>query len=202
MPDGLEAIASHRLFAIVLAVGLAAAQLACASKPPPPPKPWEIAQNAPSASQLVWTYMPKALTIKLTAAADLNPFEGDNHTILLCVYQLKTPTLFQELARTVGGLTKLLQCENFDPSVADVQRLFITPGEESTQVFDRAEGAVNVALVAGYYQLQPGNSALLDSYPILKSRLHVWSISSVYNPGPLTMNVLLSANSIQRMGLN
>jgi len=174
----------------------------CASKPKPKPMPWEIPQDAKSPDQIKWTYQPKGLTLEITADDNLNPFEGFSHSTLLCIYQLSTPAAFQEMSANVGGLTKLLQCERVDPTTVMAERLFVTPGEKTSHNFDRAEGAAHVGLVAGFYQLEPGSVTLLADFPITERRKHFWSLSHVYNPGTLTLPILLGPDSIQNMGLN
>lgn len=179
---------------------------ACHGYPPPgkktPPKPWEIPQNAASPDQIKWTFLPGGLTMNLKADSDLNLFEGFSHNILLCTYQLSAPAVFQELAANIGGIRKLLECARFDQSVVHVERRFIRPGQESSFVLDRAEGARHVGLVAGYNDLQPGLITALYSFPVVSSRGGMWPWSSdVFNPGALTMDVLLGPNSIQRMGV-
>ncbi|PTN35975.1 type VI secretion system lipoprotein TssJ [Desulfonatronum sp. SC1] len=179
---------------------------ACHGYPPPgkkpPPKPWETLQNAASPDQVKWTYLPGGLTLNLKADKDLNLFEGFSHNILLCTYQMSSPAAFQELAANLGGIRKLLECARFDQSVVHVERRFISPGQESTFVLDRAEGAQHIGLAAGYNDLQPGLVTTLYSFPVVTGRDGWWPWSSdVYNPGTLTMDILLGPNSIQRMGV-
>jgi len=186
-------------FALVLMM-IVGGTVSCASKPPP--KPWQVPQDAKSPDQLKWTYEPKGLTLDITADENLNPFSGFAHTTLLCVYQLSAPAAFQELSGNEGGLVKLLQCDRFDPTAVKAERLFITPGEKTTKVFDRAEGASHVGLVAGFYQLKPGSATVLSGFPVTKTRKHMWSVKHVYNPGTLTLTVLVGPDSIQNQGLN
>ena len=191
-------------YSVGFALGLMAViggTVSCASKPPPP-KPWEIPQDAKSPDQLKWTYEPKGLTLDITADQNLNPFSGFAHSTLLCVYQLSAPAAFQELSSNEGGLLKLLQCDRFDPSAVKTDRLFLTPGEKATKVFDRAEGASHVGLVAGFYELKTGSATVLAAFPVTKTRKHMWSVKHVYNPGTLTLTVLVGPDSIQNQGLN
>jgi type VI secretion system VasD/TssJ family lipoprotein len=179
---------------------------ACHGYPPPgkkpPPKPWETPQNAESPDQVKWTYLPGGLTLNLKADKNLNQFEGFSHNVLLCMYQLTAPAAFQELAANVGGIRKLLACERFDQTVVHVERRFISPGQESTFSLDRAEGAQHVGLVAGFNQLETGLVTTLYTVPVVTGRDGMWPWSSdVYNPGTLTMDILLGSNSIQRMGV-
>lgn len=179
----------------------------CHGYPPPDPnkqpdKPWAVNQNAKSPDQVKWTYLPGGLVLNLTTTPDLNTYEGYTHNVLLCIYQLNAPAAFQELASNAGGILKLLKCTRFDPTVVHVERHFVSPGQKSTLILDRAEGAQYMALVAGFNDLQPGLVTTLYSFPVTTGR-DGWTpwAADVYNPGGLTMNILLGANSIQRMGV-
>ncbi|MFH1019078.1 MAG: type VI secretion lipoprotein TssJ [Pseudomonadota bacterium] len=188
--------------AAVVLLGLAACSSHSSGAKPPPPKPWEVPQNAASPGQVKWAYQPGALTLNLEADKDLNLFEGFSHNVLLCTYQLTEPAPFQELAANPGGIRKLLECARFDPAVVHVERRFISPGQEISLVMDRAEGARHFGMVAGYNTLQPGLATTLYSFPITSTRAGwlPWS-SQIYNPGTLIMNIILGPNSIQRLGV-
>ncbi|MEI6315794.1 MAG: type VI secretion system lipoprotein TssJ, partial [Syntrophus sp. (in: bacteria)] len=98
---------------------------------------------------------PKDIQIHYTAAANLNHYENKAHTILLVIYQLSGLNAFNQQTKTVDGLSKLLQAEKFDNSITGVDQAFIEPGEEKTITLDRYENTQNIAVVAGYYNLQP-----------------------------------------------
>lgn len=197
----LIGIAGGALAAVGL-LGLVACGVHSAGTKPPPPKPWEVPQNAASPEQVKWAYEPGGLTLHLKADPELNLFEGFSHNLVLCMYQLTEPAPFQELAANPGGIRKLLECVRFDPTVVHVERRFISPGQEASLVMDRAEGARHFALVAGYNHLQPGLVTTLYSFPVTASRAGwlPWS-APVYNPERLTMNIILGSNSIQRLGV-
>ncbi len=174
---------------------------ACGGKSAPPPKPYEVPQNADSPQSVKWTYMPGGLTLNYDASADLNTYEGFSHSVLLCIYQLNDPAAFNELAANEGGIHRLLACDRFDKSVVHFERRFVSPGTKATLPMDRAEGAQFVGLAAGYYDLQPGLVTRTWQIP-LKVDQTGWLFwkSDVYNPGTLSMDLLLGPNTIQRMG--
>lgn len=161
----------------------------------------ESQQNAASPEQVQWTYQPNGLTLNLTADANLNPFEGFTHNLLLCVYQLSDPTLFEELSASEGGIEKLLACASLDQGMAEAQRHFISPGESAHLVLARAAGARYVGLVAGYNDLQPGKVTALHPFPVIAHHHGWWPWSKAYAPGNLTLQVLLNSNSIQSTGV-
>jgi type VI secretion system VasD/TssJ family lipoprotein len=185
------------ILAAALVFGLTACQGA-----PQAAKPYAIPQNAPRPDQVKWTYLPGGLILNVKADNELNPFEGFSHNLMLCVYQLSGPDLFQELAAGIGGIRKMLECAPFDPTVVHVARHFIFPGEEAALVMDRAEGARYVGLVAGYNDIQPGMVTTLYAFPVSENSKGWSPWSKVYNPGILTVDILLDTHSIQRIGVD
>ncbi len=95
--------------------------------------------------------------IKLHVKSDLqlNLYQGKPHTLVLCVYQLRDPNTFNQMADEEEGLSKLLDGSRFDNSVSSSKKIVINPGIEVNEVLDRADGAKYVCVVAGYfYELQ------------------------------------------------
>ena len=90
-------------------------------------------------------------------------YEQNAHTLALCVYQLKSPNAFNELAKNQDGLVKLMGCSKIGDTVTSVQRLILQPAELRTVTMDRAEGTQYVGIVAGYYNLTPNKVSKL--YP-------------------------------------
>jgi len=185
------------LFALLCCVALAA----CAGSKPPPPKPYEVPQKAESPQAVKWGYAPRALTLNLNADAELNSHEGFSHNLVLCIFQLSEPSVFEELAANEGGIRKLLACDRFDKSVVHYERRFVNPGSNATLSLDRAEGAQFMGVAAGYYDLQPGLVTRTWQFPLKVDQegMLFWK-SDVYSPGTLTMDLLLGPISIQRMG--
>ena len=96
-------------------------------------------------------FKKEALTIQINADAQLNQFERNAHTLFLCIYQLKDPNAFNQLAQEKDGLPKLLECSRFDGSVANAKQFVVQPGQQMKEVRDRAEGARYIGLATGYY---------------------------------------------------
>lgn len=184
------------LFALLCCVALAA----CGGSKPPP-KPYEVPQKAESPQAVKWGYAPRALTLNLNADAELNSHEGFSHNLVLCIFQLSEPSVFEELAANEGGIRKLLACDRFDKSVVHYERRFVNPGSNATLSLDRAEGAQFLGVAAGYYDLQPGLVTRTWQFPLKVDQegMLFWK-SDVYSPGTLTMDLLLGPISIQRMG--
>ena len=124
---------------------------ACASSPLPPPE---------------WTFEKGAVNLHIFADSQLNLNEGTPHTLLLCVYQLKDPNEFNHLAGYREGLYQLLECGHYDSSVAMASKLIIHPGQDRHFVFDRAQGAKYLTVVAGYYTIQKEYITRLTEMPV------------------------------------
>ncbi len=97
------------------------------------------------------TYKKDDMTFVLKADAQLNRYQNNAHTLFLCIYQLKDPNAFNQLAEDKNGLPKLLECSRFDSSVANAKRLVMQPGQEIKDVRDRAEGARFIGIATGYF---------------------------------------------------
>lgn len=133
---------------------------ATASLPPPtayvPPPPTD------------WQFQKDGIRLHIKSDPQLNLFQGDAHTLLICLFNLRDPNVFNQMVEEREGLTKLLECGRFDSSVASSRRWVIQPGQELNEALDRAEGARYVGLVAGYYSLQKEKMVRLYSIPVLE----------------------------------
>ena len=156
----------------------------CASKPLPPPE---------------FVYGKDQIQLQLVASSDLNTYEGSPHTLLLCLYQLRDPNAFNQLTSDEDGLYKLLECGPFDPSVTNIKRLIMRPGQATSVQLDRAEGTKYVGLVAGYSTINKENMIRLFKIPVLVEKKGIISRTKVQKPGPLVLDILLGGQQIKRI---
>jgi type VI secretion system VasD/TssJ family lipoprotein len=126
--------------------------ISCASAPVPPPE---------------WRYEKEAIKITLQADPQLNLYNNMAHTLQLCVYQLKDPNGFNQLAETEDGLYKLLEGGTFDGTVANFKRLNMSPGQSMLLTTDRAEGARYIGIAAGYATIQKDLITRLIGIPVI-----------------------------------
>ncbi len=98
-----------------------------------------------------YKYEKEVISINLTGDYRLNLYQGSPHTLVICTYQLRDPNAFNQLIEDKVGLSKLLECSRFDPSVTYSKMLVIQPGQELKEILDRAEGTKYIGFVAGYY---------------------------------------------------
>ncbi|QWV98593.1 type VI secretion system lipoprotein TssJ [Geomonas nitrogeniifigens] len=106
-----------------------------------------LAENGASASP------GGVIRLKVQADAQLNRYDRSSHALLLCLYQLKEPDGFRQLAQNKDGVPKLLECGRFDASVVNAKLLVVQPGQELSQSCDKGEGTRYLGLATGYYSL-------------------------------------------------
>jgi type VI secretion system VasD/TssJ family lipoprotein len=154
----------------------------CASQPLPAPN---------------WTFQKDAISIHLKADPKLNFDDGVPHTLLVCIYQLKDPNTFNQLAEDTDGIYTLLECGLFDAGVATAKRTIVNPGQDVTIVLDRAEDAKYVAVVAGYYVLQKNRMIRLYDIPVgIQSQGFIKRTKSQV-PGVLNVELQLGPSQIK-----
>jgi type VI secretion system VasD/TssJ family lipoprotein len=97
-----------------------------------------------------WRLQKEAVLFHIKADHKLNLYNGREHTLYVCFYQLNDAKSLERIAQDTKGIYKLLECGLFDESVISSESNVIHAGENITLTFDRAEGAKFVAVVAGY----------------------------------------------------
>ncbi len=154
----------------------------------------------PKQAEPQWTYAPNFITLRYRADPMLNMYDETGHALLLCIYQLSDPNSFNSLAKSQQGLRKLLECKEFDSTVASYQRLFIQPKEDQTTSMDRAEKATFMGIAAGYNQLDPQQSTKLYQYPVTEKKEGVFTTTTIRKPGKIFINLFLGPTGIQQVG--
>lgn len=117
------------------------------------------------------SFKENAITGTIKGDPQLNLYQNRPHPVYLCIYQLKDPNGFNQLAGEKNGIEKLMECGRFDGSVAYSKRLVVQPGQEMVENEDRAEGARFLGVVAGYFDLRKEHVVRLN--PISKSKLRM-----------------------------
>lgn len=146
----------------------------CGPKTPPPlPTPQ-------------WIYAKDGITLHFKADNLLNMNDDNPHTLLVCLYQLRDKSMFEQLAGNEDGIYQLLDGESFGDSVSTVKRLFIQPKEDLSIVMDRLAGTRYLGIVAGYVVLQKERMIRIIDIPILYTKNNS---SAVVGPLKLTVNL-------------
>lgn len=127
------------------------------------------------------------ITIIIKADPELNRYQNKPHALHLCIYQLKDPNGFNQLAEEKDGVPKLLECSRFDGTVVNAKRLVIQPGQELKDIRDKAEGARFVGIATGYYGT--GKEKLTHLSPLS---------TGMFSSGT-TINVELGSNEISEI---
>jgi type VI secretion system VasD/TssJ family lipoprotein len=96
-------------------------------------------------------YKKGGITLNIAAVPQLNLFKNTPHTLLLCLYQLRDPNAFNQLADDPNSFSKLMECSKFDSSIAYVKRIVVQPGQTLTDQRDLAEGTRFIGIATGYY---------------------------------------------------
>ncbi len=179
---------SHfRLLAVLLSIVLL---FACST---PPPK------SRPPGPQPDWSYEKEAIRLSFRADRDLNLHDGLRHALSLCVYQLKDPNAFNQLASDRNGLYVLLGCETFDPSVTSFRRITVQPGQELDVTLDRGQASRYVAIAAGYYGLEREKITRLFEIPVEVKSTGVIFKDQYAIPGGLNLLVVLGTQAIEKV---
>lgn len=173
------------------------------------PQPAPIAKSGPKPEQNqkladlglnpARPYAAKAIQIQYRADENLNRYEDKPHTLTLVVYQLADIKWFNNNIKDAAGLTTLLGAEKTDQSVLAVDRFFIEPGEVNEVELDRYENAKWVGIVAGYYDLTPGQVTRSYELPVLIETKGTFFKTNQARMGALGMNLYFGPGSIQEV---
>jgi type VI secretion system VasD/TssJ family lipoprotein len=156
---------------------------------------------AHSPQAMNWAFAPKALELTFDSDPFLNEYEGGAHPLTVCVYQLTDPTAFRQMSATAPGISKLLECASFDPSVVGVQRVVVQPGRNEVLTLDRDEKARFLAVACGYYDLNLGTATQVFEIPVSSDTSGwLWWKETTYQPGKLSRKIFLGKTGMQAAG--
>jgi len=116
----------------------------------------------------VYPYEKAAVNVNLNATTDLNKYSGQPHTVVVMLYQLSDPNIFNQMIETPEGLGDLLEGKRFDASALSFRQAVIQPGENKQILMDRVEGTRYLGVVGGFYNRQARNFSRLYSMPTKK----------------------------------
>lgn len=147
-----------------------------------------------------WGFADEGIRLLLKSDANLNSFSGMPHTLHICIYQLEDPNAFNQLSGDEAGLTILLGCSTFDPSVTGFKSVTVQPGQQLTVTLDRAEGTRYVGIAAGYYTLERDRIIRLEKIPASIKR--TFTLKKYAVAEPLDLKVMLGAQQIETVEAN
>jgi type VI secretion system VasD/TssJ family lipoprotein len=134
--------------------------LACACHRKVSPQPETVGPPA-------YDFEENAITLTFKTDHLLNLYQGISHPVRICVYQLTDPNAFNQLSTEKNGISKLLDCSRFDPSVAMANYLNdVQPDNYKKMVLDRAQGTKYVGIVVGYWIQEKEKVTKLFKIPV------------------------------------
>ena len=140
-------------------------------------------------------FSQKAISIKYSSSEKLNMYDNQSHVIPLVVYQLNDINHFNSLIKDKDGIIKLLAAKKFDQSVMSVNKFYISSNKTKELLLDRASKTTWIALVAGYYDMEPSQSTLKYQIPPY-NEFKFWKSESKQRF--LTIKVYFDKSSIQQ----
>ncbi len=140
-------------------------------------------------------YEKEAIHLTFRSDPKLNFHGNMPHPLLICVYQLKDPNAFNQLAGDEDGLYELLECSLFDPGIYSSKRLTVHPGQDLEVLLDRAADARYVSVVAGYYLIEKERIARMFEIPVVSERRGIF-FKTYYKLGRLEVEMMLGPKQI------
>ncbi len=144
-----------------------------------------------------YSYGKDAINISLHGADRLNVYQGVPHTLLVCLYQLKDLTAYNQLVGKKNGLYKLLRGQKFDPSVTYSEKIILHPGTDKQLTLDRAEGTKYLAVVTGYYSMSPEKMTKVFDIPVALESKSTFSFSKIKVVKDIDVSLSFDATQIQ-----
>ena len=150
-----------------------------------------------------WAFESGAITLRYTAAKNLNQYNNAAHTLVLVVYQLSEAADFKNYTQTADGIKRLLNLYETEArktiqlkNLEDLQRFILTPGTEKTLRIDRAKDARWVGLVAGYFNAAAGQCSAVHRIPTARTEKGLIRKTVHVRPAELHIHIDLDANAM------
>jgi hypothetical protein len=135
-------------------------------------------------------YIKGGINFHLRGDQNLNLYQKSPHALVLCAYQLRGVSAFNQMAEEKDGLNKLLECGRFDPSVTYAKKLIVQPGQDIYEAMEKADDSKYVALIAGFYNFQKRQAIKVITLPMK-------GIPLFRRPGGMDIKLYLSAQTIE-----
>ena len=151
--EGITMFKKHAVFLPILAMLLGCPSKAREIRPPE------------------WGYEKAAIQLKFSGDANLNLYRNRSHSMVVCVYHLRDLGAFTQMTEERSGLSSLLECNRFDPSVTYARRVVVQPNRTTLEILDRTEGAKYLGIIAGYYNLDKTTSVRYYPFPVAEEKI-------------------------------
>jgi predicted component of type VI protein secretion system len=113
-----------------------------------------------------------AITVNIETDPELNWFDKRSHGLAVALVQATSPGILTALSKSPTGPQKILEGTVSDPAIVTVDIINVQPGSTTAKVISRAEMGKYIAIVAGYYDLDPEKSMLVIRTPIYVDRTY------------------------------
>lgn len=117
-----------------------------------------------------WNFEGKGIALRFLSPQQLNLHSGKPHTLFLRVFQLSDLKVFNDISKSQAGIRELLTAKDIDPTFLSVHDFFISPDEMHKATLERLQDTRFVAIVAGYYQLDPSEVVRVFPIPAVANR--------------------------------
>lgn len=117
-----------------------------------------------------WDFEGKGIALRFLAPQQLNLHSGKPHTLYFRVFQLSDLKVFNDMKKSQAGIRELLTATDIDPTFLATNEFVISPNEMLKSTVERMKDTRFVAIVAGYYQLDPTEVVRLFPIPAVANR--------------------------------
>ncbi len=146
--------------------------------------------------EIDWNFQKDAIQIDITASTDLNTYNGEAHTLLLGVYQIRQEEDFYKLVENPAAVEKVLESgKDIDKFVA-FSRYVVMPGQHARLLLDRAQHARYIGFTAGYYRMKETATTRIYALPftLVKEGMIVSDYKGL--PAKMKMSIHFSSSGI------
>jgi type VI secretion system VasD/TssJ family lipoprotein len=144
-------------------------------------------------------WQKEGILLHIVSDSQLNLYQGNHHTLLICVYQLKDPNTFNNMTEDSAGISKLLECDRSELNAVSSKKLVLQPEREISEFLDKAEGAKYIGVVAGYYQLRKENASRLLRVPSSEEMRAAKGRSKQRSSPVIQVNLYMGPQEIREM---
>jgi len=143
-------------------------------------------------------YKEKGIVLDITAAADLNLFNQQPHTLVLVLYQLADSNAFNLMLGNPATLEQMLDGNDFDRSVLTWQKLVIQPGKIQRFPLDRAAGIRYLGIVTGYFSQNVAAISRLVSVGVKQDKRRFFWTQTLAETAETQIQLVLGRSGIEQ----
>lgn len=198
---------------ILLSLSLLCCVFGCSSKQQDPPETQDTKNSlvlpddtpdkpAKDIDSVKYKWLRNGIQMEVYSTEELNIYNDVPHNLMVCLYQLSDNEVLNNIVNVaVGGdedfREKLLSCEQFDKTIVNASRFFITPKQHNVLMYDREKDVKSILLVAGYDNSNISHILVQRDIPVLFREVGVIFKEEQYSSTYLKMRIFLGKHSIQ-----